>query len=173
MHISGGFAALDKEPLLYQSLLNTHYDIEIGKFGYKMFVCIDLLIYENLQHFFISFFAVESIRIDLPRTFPDNVFFENIRTPLFNVLVAYANHNKEIGYCQGLNYIAGESIHRLLGRSFKMFVIPSILQNSLLFHSRSNFNCHKKRRMDILAAKNPCRRNGAKLPYENHAWSHH
>lgn len=32
MHISGGFAALDKEPLLYQSLLNTHYDIEIGKF---------------------------------------------------------------------------------------------------------------------------------------------
>lgn len=53
-------------------------------------------------------FPVEAIRIDLPRTFPENVFFENIRTPLFNVLVAYANHNKEIGYCQGLNYIAGE-----------------------------------------------------------------
>lgn len=51
---------------------------------------------------------MEAIRIDLPRTFPENVFFENIRTPLFNVLVAYANHNKEIGYCQGLNYIAGE-----------------------------------------------------------------
>ncbi|XP_055302548.1 growth hormone-regulated TBC protein 1-like [Sitodiplosis mosellana] len=31
MHISGGFVALDKSPLLYQSLLNTHYDIEIGK----------------------------------------------------------------------------------------------------------------------------------------------
>lgn len=31
MHISGGFNALDKAPLLYQSLLNTHYDIEIGK----------------------------------------------------------------------------------------------------------------------------------------------
>lgn len=57
---------------------------------------------------------MEAIRIDLPRTFPENVFFENIRTPLFNVLVAYANHNKEIGYCQGLNYIAGEcpSVHR-------------------------------------------------------------
>lgn len=52
-------------------------------------------------------FAVDAIRIDLPRTFPENIFFENIRTPLFNVLVAYANHNKEIGYCQGLNYIAG------------------------------------------------------------------
>ncbi|XP_031635302.1 growth hormone-regulated TBC protein 1-A isoform X2 [Contarinia nasturtii] len=78
MHISGGFKALDKEPLLYQSLLATHYDIEI----------------------------VDAIRIDLPRTFPENVFFENIRTPLFNVLIAYANHNKDIGYCQGLNYIA-------------------------------------------------------------------
>lgn len=56
-------------------------------------------------------FLVEAIRIDLPRTFPENVFFENIRTPLFNVLVAYANHNKEVGYCQGLNYIAGNFNH--------------------------------------------------------------
>lgn len=54
---------------------------------------------------------MEAIRIDLPRTFPENVFFENIRTPLFNVLVAYANHNKEIGYCQGLNYIAGKIVY--------------------------------------------------------------
>lgn len=51
--------------------------------------------------------SVDAIRIDLPRTFPENIFFESIRTPLFNVLIAYANHNKEIGYCQGLNYIAG------------------------------------------------------------------
>lgn len=51
---------------------------------------------------------MDAIRIDLPRTFPENVFFENIRTPLFNVLVAYANHNKDVGYCQGLNYIAGK-----------------------------------------------------------------
>lgn len=26
---------------------------------------------------------------------------------LYNVLTAYAHHNEEIGYCQGLNYIAG------------------------------------------------------------------
>lgn len=50
---------------------------------------------------------MDAIRIDLPRTFPENILFENIRTPLFNVLVAYANHNKDIGYCQGFNYIAG------------------------------------------------------------------
>lgn len=51
--------------------------------------------------------TVDAIRIDLPRTFPENIFFESIRTPLFNVLIAYSNHNKDIGYCQGLNYIAG------------------------------------------------------------------
>lgn len=54
---------------------------------------------------------VESIKIDLPRTFPDNIYFEdhNTRFQLFNVLVAYAHHNKDVGYCQGLNYIAGKS----------------------------------------------------------------
>lgn len=31
MHISGGFRELDKQPMLYQNLLNTPYDIEIGK----------------------------------------------------------------------------------------------------------------------------------------------
>lgn len=36
MHISGGFSALDKSPLLYQSLLNTHYDIEIGMYLFQM-----------------------------------------------------------------------------------------------------------------------------------------
>lgn len=58
---------------------------------------------------------VASIRTDLPRTFPDNI---NYRTTaeivssgkvelkgsqpqhLFNVLVAYAHDNEEVGYCQ-------------------------------------------------------------------------
>lgn len=123
MHISGGFGALDKQPLLYQSLLNTHYDIDIGEWLWLTIVYLrfeaTLQFNWNSMLFFIDwklnvcFFLflhgpVDAIRIDLPRTFPENVFFENIRTPLFNVLVAYANHNKEIGYCQGLNYIAGK-----------------------------------------------------------------
>lgn len=113
MHLSGGFSALDQSPLLYQSLLNTHYDIEIGwyfmlrvQFDHVWFSFIFSTKIPNFLFFLNT--PVEAIRIDLPRTFPENVFFENIRTPLFNVLVAYANHNKEIGYCQGLNYIAGE-----------------------------------------------------------------
>ncbi|KAJ6634885.1 Growth hormone-regulated TBC protein 1-A [Pseudolycoriella hygida] len=79
MSISGGFQLQKQNPELYQSLLKTQFDAEI----------------------------VESIKIDLPRTFPDNIFFDNIKLQLFNVLIAYAHHNKDVGYCQGLNYIAG------------------------------------------------------------------
>lgn len=53
---------------------------------------------------------IEIIEIDVPRTFPDNVFFTQedvLPRQLFNILATFAHHNKEVGYCQGLNYIAG------------------------------------------------------------------
>ncbi|KAL0849916.1 hypothetical protein ABMA28_011845 [Loxostege sticticalis] len=53
---------------------------------------------------------VDLVKTDLPRTFPDNIFFTkeaNHQTHLFNVLIAYAHNNRVVGYCQGLNYIAG------------------------------------------------------------------
>ncbi|XP_066989360.1 growth hormone-regulated TBC protein 1-A [Macrobrachium rosenbergii] len=54
---------------------------------------------------------VDSIKIDVPRTFPDNIYFRDYKegklTDLFNVLIAFSHHNKTVGYCQGLNYIAG------------------------------------------------------------------
>lgn len=52
----------------------------------------------------------ETIRIDLPRTFPDNIYFtteDALQQQLFNVLTTFAHQNAEVGYCQGLNYIAG------------------------------------------------------------------
>ncbi|XP_037039508.1 growth hormone-regulated TBC protein 1-A [Bradysia coprophila] len=79
MTISGGFQLQKQSPDLYRSLLKTQFDADV----------------------------VESIKIDLPRTFPDNIFFDNIKLQLFNVLIAYAHHNRDVGYCQGLNYIAG------------------------------------------------------------------
>nr|XP_022341378.1 growth hormone-regulated TBC protein 1-A-like isoform X1 [Crassostrea virginica] len=53
---------------------------------------------------------VETIALDLHRTFPENIFFstkDGLRNSLRNVLVAVAHHNPEKGYCQGLNFIAG------------------------------------------------------------------
>lgn len=54
----------------------------------------------------------EQIRNDLPRTFPDNIYFNKSSDPcyqnqLYNILRAYANSNPKVAYCQGLNYIAG------------------------------------------------------------------
>ncbi|XP_055384894.1 growth hormone-regulated TBC protein 1-A [Condylostylus longicornis] len=79
MKTSGAHNLKKNSPNLYQNLLRGHYEKEIG----------------------------DSILIDLPRTFPDNIYFETKKTKLFNVLMAYAHHNREVGYCQGLNYIAG------------------------------------------------------------------
>uniref|UniRef100_A0A0A9VZR3 Growth hormone-regulated TBC protein 1 n=1 Tax=Lygus hesperus TaxID=30085 RepID=A0A0A9VZR3_LYGHE len=57
----------------------------------------------------------DTIRTDLPRTFPENIYFNksdesegpNFQRQLFRVLVAYGHHNRKVGYCQGMNYIAG------------------------------------------------------------------
>ena len=44
---------------------------------------------------------------DIPRTFPDNIFFQDVpsdpnakRLPLYHVLIALAHKNQRVGYCQ-------------------------------------------------------------------------
>ncbi|XP_008571149.1 PREDICTED: growth hormone-regulated TBC protein 1 [Galeopterus variegatus] len=54
----------------------------------------------------------DAIRTDLNRTFPDNVRFRTtaqpcLQRPLYNVLLAFGRHNQAVGYCQGMNFIAG------------------------------------------------------------------
>ncbi|CAI5442820.1 unnamed protein product [Caenorhabditis angaria] len=53
--------------------------------------------------------VVKAIRLDLPRTFPDNRFLKNEKTQkvLGRALFALAEHIPSIGYCQGLNFVAG------------------------------------------------------------------
>ena len=46
---------------------------------------------------------VQAIRIDLPRTFPENIYFQNSKgcqDQLYRVLFAFAADNPDIGYCQ-------------------------------------------------------------------------
>jgi len=59
--------------------------------------------YQNLLKEDLDPSIVETIKIDLPRTFPDNIFFKTMdeyQSRLFNVLAAYAHHNPQVGYCQ-------------------------------------------------------------------------
>jgi hypothetical protein len=48
---------------------------------------------------------------DVPRTMADRSQFrqtmESGTNPLYNVLLAYSKHNPDVGYCQGMNYLAG------------------------------------------------------------------
>lgn len=47
--------------------------------------------------------VTDIIKTDLPRTFPDNIFFNNIENQqhqLYNILLAFAHQNKTVGYCQ-------------------------------------------------------------------------
>lgn len=55
----------------------------------------------------------ETIRLDLHRTFPDNIHFrssddfETLQVPLYNILKCIALKNPQVGYCQGLNFVTG------------------------------------------------------------------
>ncbi|XP_072300142.1 growth hormone-regulated TBC protein 1-A-like isoform X1 [Eucyclogobius newberryi] len=87
----------------------------------------------------------ETIYTDMHRTFPDNILFKTkaescLQKALFNVLVAYGHHNKAVGYCQGMNFIAGYLIlitkdeeksfwllDALLGRILPDYYSPAML----------------------------------------------
>ena len=53
--------------------------------------------------------TLEQIELDICRTFPDNRFFREDsnqdKKKLYNILVAYSQFNKEIGYCQVHNQV--------------------------------------------------------------------
>jgi GTPase-activating protein len=51
----------------------------------------------------------KQIEKDLHRTFPEENFFKNPNnfSVLKNILVAYSYRNPNVGYCQGMNFIAG------------------------------------------------------------------
>nr|CAR63543.1 putative protein similar to Growth hormone regulated TBC protein 1 [Angiostrongylus cantonensis] len=53
--------------------------------------------------------TVEAIRIDLPRTFPSNQFLriEQFRNALGRMLYTLAQYIPSVGYCQGINFVAG------------------------------------------------------------------
>lgn len=80
MKSSSAFSQRQRQPDLYQRLLKCSYDKE----------------------------TADQIKVDLPRTFPENIFFDQYKASLFNVLITYSLNNKDVGYCQGLNYIAGK-----------------------------------------------------------------
>ncbi|XP_041483035.1 growth hormone-regulated TBC protein 1-A-like [Lytechinus variegatus] len=108
MMVSGALKLKKKNPGLYQHLLDAPKDPDI----------------------------VEVINIDLHRTFPDNIHFSNDaqyskRTALSNVLVAFAHHRPEVGYCQGLNFIVALMLLVLQDEENCFFLLLQLTTNIL------------------------------------------
>ncbi|KAH8288489.1 hypothetical protein KR054_003622, partial [Drosophila jambulina] len=114
MKISGAAAAQRRSPDLYRSLLNAEpYNKEIS----------------------------DSISIDLPRTFPDNIHFDSKKERLYNILIAYAHHNRDVGYCQGLNYIAGLLLIVTDDEEKSFWLLKHIVENIVpQYHSHNMAN---------------------------------
>lgn len=61
--------------------------------------------------------SIEQIKLDLHRTLPSNIYFCNITkepgpqiSTLNNILMAFVAYKPEVGYCQGMNKLAGNLI---------------------------------------------------------------
>lgn len=61
---------------------------------------------------------------------------ESIKFKLFNVLIAYATHNKDVGYCQGLNYIAG-SLNWSYWLGFELISFPPSIPGLILIVTKN------------------------------------
>nr|XP_058897821.1 growth hormone-regulated TBC protein 1 isoform X6 [Kogia breviceps] len=89
--------------------------------------------------------GIQKSMTHMNRTFPDNVRFRKGSDPclqrtLYNVLLAYGHHNRGVGYCQGMNFLAGYLIlvtrseeesfwllDALVGRILPDYYSPSML----------------------------------------------
>lgn len=76
------------------------------------------------------------IKMDIHRTLTDNVFFR--KGPgvekLGEVLLAYSRRNPEVGYCQGMNLIAGSLLLIMPTAEDAFWVMTSLIENILPQH---------------------------------------
>ncbi|MCQ2818477.1 MAG: TBC domain-containing protein [archaeon] len=56
------------------------------------------------------------IKLDLPRTFPNETFFQSKENldKLHRILIAYSRRNALVGYCQGFNFLAGRILQIMI-----------------------------------------------------------
>ena len=95
--------------------------------------------------------VADAIQADIPRTYPENIYFrdtaDGLMGPLSNVLTAYAMHNPTVGYCQGLNYITGMLLLVSKNEVDSFWLLQQMLDNLLPdFYSSRMFGlrveCH-------------------------------
>ncbi|XP_005107894.1 growth hormone-regulated TBC protein 1 [Aplysia californica] len=79
----------------------------------------------------------ETIMLDIHRTFPENVYFSelgdpnSLRKPLQNVLEAVSLSNPHIGYCQGMNFVAGLLLLIVKSEEKAFWLMDTLIQTVL------------------------------------------
>ncbi|EER38539.1 small G protein signaling modulator 3 [Histoplasma capsulatum var. duboisii H88] len=80
--------------------------------------------------------VVSQIEMDIHRTLTDNVFFR--KGPgvekLYEVLLAYSRRNPDVGYCQGMNLIAGSLLLIMPTAEDAFWILASLIENILPAH---------------------------------------
>lgn len=79
---------------------------------------------------------VSQIEMDIHRTLTDNIFFRKGPgvAKLKEVLLAYSRRNPEVGYCQGMNLIAGSLLLIMPTAEDAFWILTSIIENILPAH---------------------------------------
>ncbi len=87
----------------------------------------------NIHNHHVQSFADAKAQVekDLPRTFPAHPLLDGVgRDALRRVLLAYARYNPKVGYCQGLNFLAGLLL-LLMPEESAFYVLGTIVEDIL------------------------------------------
>ncbi|XP_019194372.1 PREDICTED: TBC1 domain family member 2A-like [Ipomoea nil] len=105
--------------------------------------------------------ATKQIDHDLPRTFPGHPWLDTPEghAALRRVLVGYSFRDSEVGYCQGLNYVAALLLLVMKTEEEAFWMLAVLLENVLVSDCYTNnlSGCHVEQRVfkDLLTKKCP------------------
>ncbi|XP_010547231.1 PREDICTED: growth hormone-regulated TBC protein 1-A-like [Tarenaya hassleriana] len=105
--------------------------------------------------------ATRQIDHDLPRTFPGHPWLDTPEghASLRRVLVVYSFRDSDVGYCQGLNYVAALLLLVMKTEEDAFWMLAVLLENVLVSNCYTNnlSGCHVEQRVfkDLLTKKCP------------------
>ncbi|XP_059276951.1 uncharacterized protein LOC132031102 [Lycium ferocissimum] len=103
--------------------------------------------------------ATKQIDHDLPRTFPGHPWLDTAEghAALRRVLVAYSFRDSDVGYCQGMNYVAALLLLVMKTEEEAFWMIAVLLENVLVSdcYNKNLSGCHVEQRVfkDLLNKK--------------------